>query len=339
MRTQQEHGPLETCKMIEVPNFMHFFAKDVCHYLEAPRTSVSECILFSKAPDRCFYSRNIVQGWRRYGNMLYRMRCPDCRLCTPLRIHADSLVLTSSLRRILSKNRDLRIVRRPAEFDSSHYQLWTDYSRWKHGLDFSQTTEEIYRDFLCPWGIMFEYQTGDKAESTVAVSIIDPLEDGLSSVYFFFSSAAARRSPGFFSILAEAAISAEPALLQEDSVHAENVVQWYSAEPGSRCKALVSSHNLRNSHHSCKHSQACSGWYYLGYWIPGARTMDYKARIAPFELALPARAAMSRSVHLEWVRFESRTEAVRHLASLARAAGSIPQPASIDAHVDYSPRS
>ena len=324
-----------------MPHGTHFFAEDVCHYLKESRTSVSECILYPEAPDPLFYSRNIVHGWRRYGNMLYRMRCPGCRLCIPLRIHADSVSLTSSLSRILMKNRDLLIVRKPAEFDSSHYLLWKEYSRWKHGLDSSQTTEEIYRDFLCPWGMLFEYRVADEPESLHAVSIIDPLEDGLSSVYFFFSPSSARRSPGFFSILAEAAISADPSLIQEDAVNAGHIVQWYSADPGSRLMRSRSSRSSSNAHNSrnprvC--AQVCSGWYYLGFWIPGARTMDYKARITPFELALPETSAMQASVHSQWIRFESREEAVLYLASHEQAPGDSLRSAATDSHVDYSPR-
>lgn len=51
-------------------------------------------------------------------------------------------------------------------------------------------------------------------------------------------------------------------------------------------------------------------WYYLGFWVPGARRMDYKADIAPFELALPD--AASPGVR-RWIKYASKEEALESL--------------------------
>jgi arginine-tRNA-protein transferase len=44
-------------------------------------------------------------------------------------------------------------------------------------------------------------------------------------------------------------------------------------------------------------------WYYLGFWVPGSRKMDYKARFAPFEYAQEGR----------WIQAEDRGAALAAL--------------------------
>lgn len=56
-------------------------------------------------------------------------------------------------------------------------------------------------------------------------------------------------------------------------------------------------------------------WYYLGFWVPGAARMDYKADFTPFELAL--RPAAGEGAPL-WIRFSCREEALEALAGMPR---------------------
>jgi hypothetical protein len=55
------------------------------------------------------------------------------------------------------------------------------------------------------------------------------------------------------------------------------------------------------------------GYYYLGFWIPGAPKMDYKARIKPFEIAIPC----EEPGLVCWKSCASRSEAL----TLLRAKG------------------
>ncbi len=315
----------------------HFIAEDVCRYFEVPRTSISECIIFPEVSEemRQFYGRHIEEGWRRYGPMLYRMRCPGCRLCIPLRINADIIKPSPSLNRILARNRDLVVTRVPATFNSLHYALWVEYSQWKHGLNREELSEESYRRFLSSWSVLFEYRVSG---SLCAISIIDPLENGLSSVYFFFSPQEARRSLGFLSILVEAAIAAALELSQFNQLEVQKVAEWYHTDSSACCRSPM----------DASKSMPCErGWYYLGFWIPYARTMDYKARIAPFELALPVceesgpyktdeTARRMEAARYQWLEFQNKEDAIRYLIGLKWPGierqlhpGSLP-------HVDYS---
>lgn len=69
-------------------------------------------------------------------------------------------------------------------------------------------------------------------------------------------------------------------------------------------------------------------YYYLGFWVPGSPTMDYKADFHPFELALGGMqeagqaATEGEAIHREaiavWSEFSSKEEALRALSEPAR---------------------
>lgn len=63
-------------------------------------------------------------------------------------------------------------------------------------------------------------------------------------------------------------------------------------------------------------------FYYLGFWVPGAKKMDYKADFSPFELAVDAAdrqiaedssQKQARSENTSWRQFSSRSEALQWL--------------------------
>jgi arginine-tRNA-protein transferase len=70
-------------------------------------------------------------------------------------------------------------------------------------------------------------------------------------------------------------------------------------------------------------------YYYLGFWVPDAPSMDYKADFRPFELArrkkleprLGGEAQDPAAIHaapFEWIEFADKEEASRALSALAR---------------------
>ena len=263
---------------------IQFQTRSICQYLPDHRPSLSDHMIFAPSVDPALYGSLISHGWRRYGRELYRMACPGCNICIPLRINAEKIRLSSSLKKILRLNSDLQIVVKPPSFNAEHFELWKSYSKLKHFSGPGDLTEEVYCGLFEPWSLILEYREMAAQNRLVAVSHIDPLPDGISSVYFSFAPEAKDRSLGFFSIMAEAYIAASAAHLLKGkfvSIETEAVVSYYS-----------------NRENACKNS----GWYYLGFWVPGSPKMEYKARISPFEIALP-----------EWHEFGSRLEALEYL--------------------------
>lgn len=82
---------------------LYFQVKGTCPYLSNNHSTMMNLLIFQDKVDPRLYSALISNGWRRYGKEIYRMECPGCKLCIPLRIKAESIQLTLSLNRILKK--------------------------------------------------------------------------------------------------------------------------------------------------------------------------------------------------------------------------------------------
>lgn len=91
------------------------------------------------------YEKLIDNGFRRSGHFFYKNKCPNCAECISIRICVEDFKRSRSQRRIWKRNKDLRIVQHPVEFDSEGFDLYRQYCLWKHK---SETSEENYRDFL-----------------------------------------------------------------------------------------------------------------------------------------------------------------------------------------------
>lgn len=271
----------------------HFLARQPCPYIPDGRLALSEHIRFLGTTDQLSCAPLIYCGWRRYGNDLYRMRCDGCHCCIPLRISASELKMTSSLKRILYRNRDLIIVPRPPRFSDEHLQLWREYSLWKHLSPPGELDEESYQNLYTPWSAIFEYRDGERSGVLLATSHIDLLPEGLSSVYFSFSLRAKSRSLGYYSMLTEAYIALDRISgcgLTFSPISGESILQFYLGPRSNAPKA--------------------TSFYYLGFWIPGAQKMDYKARLRPFSLQL-GDGDYRDPPH--WVQFENRAKAIDYL--------------------------
>ena len=275
----------------------HFFAKQHCPYFQDGRGALSEHIRFQGSADRDSAGALIQRGWRRYANDLYRMRCETCRLCISLRIDAAELSISNSMRRLLRLNRDLIIIPHEPRLSEDHLRLWREYSLWKHLSPAEDLDAEYFLGLSSPWSIILEYRTGDREGELLAISHIDPLQDGFSSVYFSISPSAKSRSLGSFSTLAEARIAQEYTRSNCASVkpvRGESIVDFYSHPRDPR-------------------GSDPSAVYYLGFWVPGAEKMDYKARFQPFSLLLDDE---NRSLPPHWLTFDTRTKALNHLRAV-----------------------
>ena len=59
-------------------------------------------------------------------------------------------------------------------------------------------------------------------------------------------------------------------------------------------------------------------YYYLGFWVPGAKKMDYKADFPPFQLAFPPGAKSEENGESpHWEEFSSKRDALRRLGASA----------------------
>jgi len=121
------------------------------------------------------YQSMLHTGFRRSGNIFYQNQCNPCRRCISIRVLVDDFVLSGSQKRILKKNKDIKVKNSPLSFDMESYLLYKKYQYYRHK------------------------NKGDR----VGVGWIDILPDLISSVYFAYDPDFHKRSLGTFSILKE----------------------------------------------------------------------------------------------------------------------------------------
>lgn len=152
------------------------------------------------------YSQLVRAGFRRSGVFTYRPNCDGCRACHPVRLPVARLQPNRSQKRALKQHAGLRSRELPLELREDHYDLYNRYQTARHsGGGMDQDNREQYAHFLLQSRIdtrLVEFRQGDELRM---VSVIDVLNDGLSSVYTFFDPDIRDASFGTYNVLWQAA--------------------------------------------------------------------------------------------------------------------------------------
>ncbi len=175
-----------------------------CSYLDA-RQARSQVATPPHLVDVDSYSRLIRRGFRRSGLFTYRPYCDDCQACTPVRLPVAAFTPNRSQRRALSTHQALEARERALNFEQAHFDLYQRYQQRRHaGGGMDEDSREQYSHFLLQSYI--DTRLIEFSENGVLrmVSIIDVLDDGLSSVYTFYDPDVANASYGTFNIIWQA---------------------------------------------------------------------------------------------------------------------------------------
>ena len=186
------------------------------------------------------YGAAMALGMRRSGTLVYRPLCPGCRRCQPFRVDTEAFTISRSQKRVHKKvdGRFSVDVVRPL-VDAEHLALYNRYQHDQHGKEGQQGDDDSYARFLVDSvADTWELQWRDDAGVLVGVGIIDVVEDGISTVYFYWEPTLRELSLGVYSALWEI----------------ELCRRWHKR------------------------------YYYLGYLVPGSRTMSYKAQFSGGEV-------------------------------------------------------
>lgn len=151
------------------------------------------------------YSDLVRSGFRRSGIFTYRPWCDHCNACVPVRLRVDELDSNRAQRRSLRQHSALEAREVPLIFREDHYQLYTRYQLARHaGGGMDQDSHEQYAHFLLQSRVdtrLIEFREDGVLRM---VSVIDVLDDGLSSVYTFYDPDVPGASYGTFNILWQA---------------------------------------------------------------------------------------------------------------------------------------
>lgn len=162
------------------------------HYKVIEECSVSYC------------QELIERGYRRFGKMYFRPMCATCDECKSIKINVNSFKFSSSQKRVLKKASNIKSYIQKPTISRDHLELFEKYhlymkdkKSWEHN---STTPQNYYNSFVDAHND-FGYEILYFFENIlIGVDLIDILEDGVSSIYFYYDPDYAKYSLGRLSL-------------------------------------------------------------------------------------------------------------------------------------------
>jgi leucyl-tRNA---protein transferase len=156
--------------------------------------------LLGRVPDGVM-SQFMAAGFRRSGNNLYMMLCPECRQCIPIRLDITEFQPNRSQQRAWKKNQDLVVTIGPMQATDEKLALCNRFLQERYPGRGNSADEYYFGFFLSTITntMEIEYRTDDGR--LLGVAVVDVGADWLNAVYFYFDPQVQKRSLGTFNIL------------------------------------------------------------------------------------------------------------------------------------------
>ena len=148
------------------------------------------------------YGELIKLGFRRSGLYTYRPYCDQCRACVPVRLIVDEFIPNRTHRRTMKRSQNITVAFKDLKYDAEHYDLYRRYQSSRHaGGGMDQENRDQFIHFLLQSNVDTQLVEFREAGKLRMVSLIDRLDDGISSVYTFYDPDLPKASLGTFNIL------------------------------------------------------------------------------------------------------------------------------------------
>lgn len=234
-----------------LPNAPQFYvtAPQPCPYLHGR----AERKLFTALQENSANDLNNAlsrQGFRRSQNVLYRPSCESCTACMSARIRVADFVPTRTQRRIHRKGSNLQRAQTVPWATEEQYELFRSYLDYRHA-DGGMADMDVFE-----FAAMIE-------ETPVKTRLIE---------YRCSGKEPEKIAPGDDHLAAVCLTD-----LLDDGVSL--VYSFY--DPALQASSLGSYIILDHIEIA---KAAGLPYVYLGYWVPGSRKMDYKARFSALEI-------------------------------------------------------
>ncbi len=174
----------------DIPTVCPYGVGDIAVYRQAQFGFVDDPLM----------SAFVEAGFRRNGNSIYTMDCPDCDACQAIRLPVNKFKANRSQRRIIKKNLDVTISQGPFSVTYEKIQLLNSFFNERFsGRD--NTAESYYGTFFANTitdTFEIEYRLG---ENLLGVAVADMGNTWLNAVYFYFDPQFSARNLGIFNVL------------------------------------------------------------------------------------------------------------------------------------------
>jgi arginine-tRNA-protein transferase len=152
------------------------------------------------------YQERLRQGWRRFGHLLFRPRCPSCTACRSLRVDVARFRPNRSQRRNrrLNEGAVRHTIGRPA-VTRDKLDLYDRYHAFqsvaKGWPEHPPKDAGDYRDTFVDNPFPVEEWSYTLDGRLVGVGYVDPVPEGLSAIYFYYDPSERRRGLGTWNVL------------------------------------------------------------------------------------------------------------------------------------------
>lgn len=165
-----------------------FRVNDKCSYLADRNQTTHYKVIEECSAAHC--QELIERGYRRFGKMFFRPLCSSCDECKSIKIDVKNFELSSSQRRVIKKAAKIKsYIQRPS-ISKPHLELFEKYHLFmkeKKGWDHTPSTAQGYYSSFVDGHNDFGYEVLYYLdEKLIGVDLIDILEDGVSSIYFYY---------------------------------------------------------------------------------------------------------------------------------------------------------